>query len=86
MKTPCKSGTVRDLGWITSGSDMVRICDMEDSHLINSIRLYTRRIMAAKMVSGITSVSTLILDYMNQEAKDRGLEVVLRPGDSEENP
>lgn len=81
-KTPCKSGIVRSLGWARRDGTMIQICDMEDDHLINAIRLVTTRIMGVKMVSGITSVSTLMLEYLNDEAKDRGLKI-LQPGDNQ---
>jgi hypothetical protein len=73
----------RTLGWASQDGTMTAICDLDDAHLLNCIALYTRRIMAGKMLTGMTSVSTLVLDYLIQEAKDRGLPV-LRPGDSED--
>ena len=72
----------RTLGWATRDGTLVSVCDMSDTHLLATIQLITHRIMAAKMVSGITSVSILALEYMNAEAKDRGLTTV-GSGDSE---
>lgn len=47
--------------------------EMSDDHLMNSINLSRRRIMAAKLATGRVSLSILSLDYMIDEARDRGL-------------
>lgn len=46
---------------------------MSDAHLLNSINMLRRNIMAAKLQSGQTSLSLLSLRYMEEEANDRGL-------------
>ena len=58
---------------MTKTEGMVPINLMSDHHLLNSINLLRRNIMAAKLQSGQTSVSVLPLRYMEEEANDRGL-------------
>lgn len=63
----------RTLGWATKEGKLVQVCDMEDAHLLNCIALSRRRIMGAKLATGVTSLSFLAYQYLLDEAKDRGL-------------
>lgn len=63
----------RSLCWMTKTEGMVPINLMSDAHLLNSINMLRRNIMAAKLQSGQTSLSLLSLRYMEEEANDRGL-------------
>lgn len=65
--------TNRTLGWATLKGKLVRVCDMEDAHLLNYIALSRRRIMGAKLATGVTSLSFLSYQYLVAEAKDRGI-------------
>ena len=47
---------------------------MEDRHLVNCINLLRRKIAGAKLVFGKTSLSLLILQYLEAEANERGLD------------
>ena len=58
---------------MTKTEGMVPINLMSDAHLLNSINMLRRNIMAAKLQSGQTSLSLLSLRYMEEEANDRGL-------------
>lgn len=65
--------TDRTLGWATAAGEMVRVCDLDDEHLMNCISLSRRRIMSAKLVTGTTSLSYLAYRYLVEEAKERGI-------------
>ena len=65
--------TDRTLGWATKDGVFIQVCDMEDAHLLNCIALSRRRIMGAKLATGVTSLSFLAYQYLLDEAKDRGL-------------
>lgn len=65
--------TNRTLGWATKEGVFVQVCDMEDAHLLNCIALSRRRIMGAKLATGVTSLSFLAYQYLVAEAKDRGI-------------
>ncbi len=65
--------TDRTLGWATAEGEIVQVCDMGDSYLLNCIALSRRRIMGAKLATGVTSLSFLAYQYLLDEAKDRGL-------------
>ena len=70
---PGRPASDRSLGWMTKTEGMVPINLMSDAHLLNSINMLRRNIMAAKLQSGRTSLSLLSLRYMEEEANDRGL-------------
>jgi hypothetical protein len=63
----------RDLAWLTDDKRLISVNEMSDTHLLNVIALLRRRIMLWKLETGKTSVSALTLRYMEDEAKDRGL-------------
>jgi hypothetical protein len=63
----------RNLAWMTSEGKMVSVNEMSDTHLLNSIALLRRRITTLKLQTGQISLSLLSLRYMEDEAKDRGL-------------
>ena len=58
---------------MTKAEGMVPINLMSDNHLLNSISLLRRKIMLTKLQTGVTSLSTLSLRYLEAEANDRGL-------------
>ena len=65
--------TSRTLGWATADGEIIQVCSMDDSHLLNCIALSRRRIMGAKLATGVTSLSFLAYQYLLDEAKDRGI-------------
>ena len=65
--------TDRTLGWATKDGVFIQVCDMEGAHLFSCIALSRRRIMGAKLATGVTSLSFLAYQYLLDEAKDRGL-------------
>lgn len=65
--------TDRTLGWATKDGVFIQVCDMEDAHLLNCIALSRRRIMGAKLATGVTSLSFLTYEYLVAEAKERGI-------------
>ena len=65
----------RTLGWNCANEELIQVCDMEDLHLLNCIRLMRRRVMGAKLITGVTSLSFLAYQYLVDEAKERGLDV-----------
>jgi hypothetical protein len=67
------SKTNRTLGWTTADGEVIHVCDLDDSHLLNCINLSRRRIMAAKLVTGCTPLSYLAYRYLVDEAKERGI-------------
>ena len=64
----------RALGWVGKDGTFTPVCDMTDEHLINATDYIRRKIMSAKLATGITSLSMLTLQYLEQETKWRGLE------------
>jgi hypothetical protein len=68
-----KHKSKRDLAWLTDDKELISINEMSDTHLLGVITLLRRRIMLWKLETGKTSVSALTLRYMEDEAKDRGL-------------
>lgn len=75
MESSSRPKTNRNLGWKTSQDELIPVNELTDQHLLNCIALVRRRIMSAKLVSGVTSVSILSFNYLVDEARDRGLEV-----------
>ena len=73
MESESRPKSDRNLGWKTSQDELIPVCDLPDSHLLNCINLMRRRIMGAKLVSGVTSVSILSYRYLREEAAERGL-------------
>lgn len=73
MSSPPTNKTTRTLGWATANGELIRVCDMDREHLMNCIRLSRRRIMAAKLTTGVTSLSLLAYQYLLDEAKERGI-------------
>lgn len=61
--------------WKTANGDKVRICDMTDDHLVNTIRFLEKRarLMVAKflrMTSPHGDVATVLFDSMIEELSD----------------
>lgn len=73
MSSPPTNKTTRTLGWATANGELIRVCDMDREHLMNCIRLSRRRIMAAKLTTGVTSLSLLAYQYLLDEARERGI-------------
>jgi len=59
---------------MTKDGEHIQVCDMNDGHLLNAIVFLRRRIMLAKLQTGVTNLSFLTLRYLEEEAKSRGLE------------
>ena len=68
------STTDRTLAWTTNKQELIAVNEMEDHHLINCINLLRRRIAGSKLLFGKTSLTMLILQYLEAEANDRGLD------------
>lgn len=66
-------GEKRTLGWMTKDGEHIQVCNMSNGHLLNSIALLRRKIMLAKLQTGVTSLSFLSLRYLKEEAESRGL-------------
>ncbi len=73
MSSPPTNKITRTLGWATANGELVRVCDMDNIHLMSCIQLSRRRIMAAKLTTGVTSISLLAYQYLLDEAKERGI-------------
>lgn len=73
MSSPPTNKITRTLGWATANGELVRVCDMDNIHLMSCIQLSRRRIMAAKLTTGVTSLSFLAYQYLLDEAKERGI-------------
>lgn len=67
-------GEKRTLGWMTKDGEHIQVCNMSNGHLLNTINLLRRKIVLAKLQTGVTSLSFLSLRYLEEEAKSRGLE------------
>lgn len=66
----------RALGWADPKLGLIiPVCDMEDEYLITAITHLRSKILAVRVTSGVTSLSLLTLNYLIDEAKDRGLNV-----------
>jgi hypothetical protein len=63
------------LGWITTDKTMIPVCEMDDSHLCNTIMKLRTRIMGVKLATGVTALSVLNLIYLEEEARARGLDM-----------
>lgn len=64
----------RTLAWTTKEGELIAVNEMEDQHLINCINLLRRKIAGTKLVFGKTSLSLLILQYLEAEANERRLD------------
>lgn len=53
--------------------ELIAVNEMEDQHLVDCINLLRRKIAGAKLIFGKTSLSLLILQYLEAEANKRGL-------------
>lgn len=58
---------------MTKNGEHIQVCNMNDGHLLNIIALLRRKIMLAKLQTGVTSLSFLSLRYLEEEAESRGL-------------
>ena len=75
----------RSLGWADPKLELIiPVCDMEDEYLITAITHLRSKILAVRVTSGVTSLSLLTLNYLIDEAKDRGLNVNEAPFDPDE--
>lgn len=59
--------------WVTKDGELIAVNKMEDQYLVDRINLLRRKIAGAKLVFGKTSLSLLILQYLEAEANERGL-------------
>lgn len=75
------SGTNRTLAWASAPSDefpdgkLTPVNELADVHLRNCIMLLNRRLVGGKLAYGHLSLSKLSLDYLQAEAKDRGITI-----------
>lgn len=75
----------RSLGWADPKLELIiPVCDMEDDYLLAAITHLRSKILAVRVTSGVTSLSLLTLNYLIDEAEDRGLNVNEAPFDPDE--
>lgn len=58
---------------MTKDGEHIQVCNMGNRHLLNTINLLRRKIVLAKLQTGVTSLSFLSLRYLEEEAESRGL-------------
>lgn len=75
----------RALGWADPKLELtIPVCDMEDDYLLAAIIRLRSKILAVRVTSGVTSLSLLTLNYLIDEARDRGININEAPFDPDE--